>query len=48
MNISESDILGALLNGGLPAYETYKPHFDVTRLFSGGIACVVDAPIFNY
>ncbi len=32
MNSSESDISGASLNGGLPAYETYRP-----RLFSRGI-----------
>ncbi len=31
MNVSESDIPGASF------YETYRPRFDVTRLFSRGI-----------
>ena len=31
MNLSESDIPGALLNGRLPVYESYWPRFDATR-----------------
>ncbi len=31
MNFCRSDIPGALLNTRLPAYETYRPHFDATR-----------------
>ena len=31
MNFCQSDIPGASLNRRLPAYETYRPRFDVTR-----------------
>ncbi len=37
MKVSESDIPGASLNGRLPAYETYRSRFDVTRFFTRGI-----------
>ena len=37
MNVSKSDIAGASLNRRLPAYETYRPRFDATCLFSRGI-----------
>jgi hypothetical protein len=37
MNFCQSDIPGASLNRRLPAYETYLPHFDATRLLLRGI-----------
>ena len=37
MNVFESGIHRASLNGRLPAYGTYQPRFDVTHLFSGSI-----------
>ena len=37
MNFRQSNIPGLSLNRKLPAYETYRPRFDATRLFLRGI-----------
>ena len=44
MNVSESDTPETSLNGRLPAYETYRPRFDTTRLFSRDIMHSVYIP----